>query len=74
MILFLRSVCIYDINYLTHNIQVEHRIEFIKWILEELKPDYNIIAVKTIRDGIIHKDEHYPIIKYLNHYIAKRET
>lgn len=72
--IILRSVCIYDINRLIHNIPVEYRVEFLKWILEEVKPDYDIVAVKTIRDGIIHKNAHYPIIKYLNHYIAKRET
>ena len=54
--------------------EANKRLQFIKWILEEVKPDYNLATFKVMRDAIIHdKNGKFQIAKYLTEYIEKRE-
>jgi hypothetical protein len=70
----MRRLCVYDYeNKRFSDEENDKRLEFICWILEEVKPDYDIIAIKTIKDGIKNNRYNYPILKYLNEYIDKRE-
>jgi hypothetical protein len=53
--------------------EANKRLQFIKWILEEVKPDYNLATINVIRDAIIHdKNGKFQIAKYLTEYIEKR--
>lgn len=76
---FLRQICFYGIKkekIIEMGIRinnVEKYLEIIKFILDEYIPNYNLSAIKTIKKGIIHCDETYPIIKYLTEYIYKRK-
>jgi hypothetical protein len=78
----LRGLCVqlnikYEQTYDDSVLKLKNRnmiFEILKWILEEVKPDYDIIAIKTIKEGIkVYDYDNYPILKYLNEYIDKRE-
>ena len=78
----LRGLCVqlnitYERTYDDSVLKLKNRVmifEILKWILEEVKPDYDIIAIKTIKEGIkVYDYDNYDILKYLNEYIDKRE-
>ena len=55
-------------------IAIDEKIKMLEFILEKIKPDYNIATIKTIRDAVLSSNKYcYPVIKYLNEYIGKKE-